>query len=161
LKDADFDVRNLHGDRFAVTYTRVDSHSKQRTYTALFDKNFLPLGPPQSTGIDPGGGADDITRKTPSEEAAPGNDGFTLSPNPCRGATTMRYSLRECSDGSSTTVTLYDALGRSIRSFASRTPAASTGAVRLDLTGLPAGIYHVVLARGVTVLRKSLILLRR
>lgn len=158
---ADFDVRNISGERFAVTYTRVDSHSKQRTYTALFDKNFLPLGPPQSTGIDPYDGTDDVTRKMPSEEPAPGEDDFTLSPNPCRGATTMRYSLRECSDGSSTTVTLYDALGRSIHSFTSQTLSASTGAVQLDLSGLPAGIYHVVLTRGVTVLRKSLILLRR
>ena len=73
-------------------------------------------------------------------------DGFGLSaprPNPTAGGATVRY---EVPTGGPVTLTVYDALGRRVRTLLDGPVAAGPGTVRLETAGLPAGTYLVRLA---------------
>ncbi len=65
--------------------------------------------------------------------AAPG-------PNPVRGATTLRFALRESGPAR---LAVYDALGREVARLVDATTAAGEHSVIFDASALPAGLYLV------------------
>ena len=80
---------------------------------------------------------------TPAEDtAAPAR--FTLDdpyPNPFDGTTTIRFSVESAQP---VTLTLYDSVGREIRTLYAGTPSAGTlESVVIDGTNLPSGVYTV------------------
>ena len=75
-----------------------------------------------------------------------------ISPNPATTAAMVRV---DCRTSDSYTLRLVDVLGREVRHFGDGAPASpGTFTHSLDLTGLPAGMYHVMLrtARGQSTL---------
>jgi hypothetical protein len=66
-----------------------------------------------------------------------------VSPNPATAEVVVRF---ECDNPGSYTIRIHDALGREVRGFAAgRLVMPGIHSKRLDLTGLPAGMYHVLL----------------
>jgi hypothetical protein len=86
--------------------------------------------------------------ETPAEQP-----GLTVGPNPpAGGAVTVRYTLPA---GGSASIRVYDASGRVVLE---RGLAARSGALRLDLRGLSAGVYLVKLeAAGYSATRKLVV----
>lgn len=69
-------------------------------------------------------------------------------PNPTRGATTLRYELRE---GGPVTLGLFDAAGRRVRELAARWEEEGIHEIRLRTEGLAAGVYLAELRSGRSV----------
>jgi len=77
----------------------------------------------------------------------------SLYPNPATGSSksTLNYTLKQ---GGIVTVTLYDALGREIRSCLHDYQSAGTQSIALDLAGISSGNYYcAITANGLTVNR--------
>ncbi|MDH7516236.1 MAG: T9SS type A sorting domain-containing protein [Bacteroidota bacterium] len=72
---------------------------------------------------------------------APGR--LTIAPNPARHAVNITYSLPD--DGEAVLV-LYDALGRALMRSVIRLDGHASTTFRLDLRGVPAGMYTVLLS---------------
>lgn len=87
-------------------------------------------------------GQDGNAQVASEDAAAP--TGFTLAdpyPNPFDGTTTVRFSVEAAQ---SVTLTLYDGVGREVRTLYAGTPSAgSVEAVVIDGTDLPNGVYTV------------------
>ncbi|MAT38337.1 MAG: hypothetical protein CL946_01900, partial [Ectothiorhodospiraceae bacterium] len=66
-------------------------------------------------------------------------------PNPAAGSVSLTYSLETAG---TITIAVYDQLGRKVRTLHQGTMQRGTHSERLDLTGLPAGVYSVVLNAG-------------
>ena len=80
---------------------------------------------------------------------------FALAPNPARGTTTVQ--LPALPGAPTATLTLHDALGRTVRTTTVALPAAGLRH-ELSLAGLPAGVYAVqVQAAGATATRKLVV----
>jgi hypothetical protein len=186
---ASYEVRRISGERFALTFTRQTGSMKPRSYTAIFDKDFLPLEPPQPTDrvpiagmgdqrrfardIDPPSVTDDAEGIAPTARIGSAPDAgirtqggqetsagtFDVWPNPCRTVTYLRVGRMPSRDGQ-VSIGIYDALGRCQRTVAPGQIAESSGAVRIDVADLPSGIYHVLLSGGGTVSRGTLVVLR-
>ena len=77
--------------------------------------------------------------------AAKGALSFSLAPNPARATTTVQ--LPAGLGASTATLTLRDALGRTLRTVAANVPAAGLRHA-LDLTGLAPGLYAVQVRAG-------------
>jgi hypothetical protein len=176
------------GNRFVVLFMKPAADLRRVVYAALFDNNFLPLGPAQRLCIiDPSDPSSSqlFTHHgpfhAPWEDAFNGElerlerdqqrdhvekkiaascpsaiDALVLSPNPCHGRTVARYNVR--SDAAQSAVLrVYDALGRAVMGMHELLLPSGAGSHQLDFTGLPSGMYHVSLAHGNTVIRKSVI----
>jgi hypothetical protein len=95
------------------------------------------------------------SRNTPIEvETAQGSPGsetpaeFALqanAPNPFRTSTDIRYVLPKSSD---VTLTVYDALGRKVRTLVNETKEAGKQTATLQAGGLSSGVYIVVMEAG-------------
>jgi hypothetical protein len=79
--------------------------------------------------------------------AATGSLSFSLAPNPARAATAVQ--LPAVPGAAMATLTLRDALGRTLRTATVALPAAGLRH-QVDLSGLPAGIYAVQVQAGTT-----------
>ncbi len=84
------------------------------------------------------------TPLTPTPVPAPGPT-VQAFPNPCRDEVSIGYELRAAGP---TTLVLFDATGRAVRTLVDRHEGAGAGAIRLDTRGLPAGVYAYVLRQG-------------
>ncbi len=78
-------------------------------------------------------------------------------PNPCGDQATIRYQLPQASEA---TLTLYDASGRELRTFASGLVGMGEQSVRLDTRDLSAGVYLYQLRHGSEVERRVLTIVR-
>ena len=81
----------------------------------------------------------------------------TLLPNPAAGRATLRVPAALLTEGA--TVTMLDALGRTVRTRAGLTATGIETFVSLDLKGLPAGTYAVRLLTPAGTLTRRLVLL--
>ena len=79
---------------------------------------------------------------------------FTLYPNPARATTTVL--LPALPSTATATLTLFDALGRTVRSATVALPAAGLRH-ELSLSGLPAGIYALQVQAGVAAATRRLV----
>ncbi len=77
-------------------------------------------------------------------------------PNPFRTSTEIRFVLAEPGDA---TVTVFDALGRTVARPASGARSAGEHGVRFDAAGLPSGVYLVRLDTGARSDTRSLVVL--
>ncbi len=99
-------------------------------------------------------------RKTAVGTESPAPDDYALHqnyPNPTSGVTTIRYSL---SHPGSTTLAVYDILGKEVAKLVSGRQPAGEFEVVLDATALPAGLYTYVLTAGELRDARRLIVLR-
>jgi hypothetical protein len=81
---------------------------------------------------------------------------FQSSPNPCNAQTTIRF---ETSLGGEFRLTLYDILGRSLRTLAGGVIGPGAHAVHADLSGLPSATYFYRLeAQGSSAVGKLLLI---
>ncbi|MBE0644411.1 MAG: VWA domain-containing protein [Bacteroidetes bacterium] len=87
-------------------------------------------------------------------DAAAVVDRFELFPNPTSGVVTLRYTLAAAGQP---VVSVHDLLGRELLRRALPT-ATREGELRLDLSGLPTGFYHVRLLAGSTNITRQLLL---
>ncbi|WP_210516959.1 T9SS type A sorting domain-containing protein [Hymenobacter terricola] len=85
--------------------------------------------------------------------AAQGTLRFTLAPNPARATTTVQLPAQP---GTAATLTLRDALGRTVRTATVALPPAGLRH-ELDLTGLPAGLYALQVRAGATAGTRRLV----
>jgi hypothetical protein len=79
------------------------------------------------------------------------------SPNPFRGATTLRFTLPEAG---TVRLTVYDALGRTAAVLVDEAREAGAHSVAFEAAALPAGVYVARLASGGEVLTQGLTVLR-
>ena len=94
---------------------------------------------------------------TTANEANEAPTGFLLdgaSPNPVRGAATVRYRLAAATE---VRLALYDALGREVALLASGVQPAGEASAPLDASRLAAGVYTVRLAAGGHVATRLLV----
>jgi len=83
------------------------------------------------------------------------SDALNAFPNPFYSSTSLSYSLQ--AEGK-THVSLYDELGRAVRTIAVGRESAGNHTLDLNATNLPTGVYHVVLTSGSLRLNKQLVL---
>ncbi|MBE0644412.1 MAG: VWA domain-containing protein [Bacteroidetes bacterium] len=87
-------------------------------------------------------------------DAAAVVDRFELFPNPAGGVVTVRFVLALPGQP---TVSVHDLLGRELLRRTSEM-SAREGELRLDLSAFPAGLYHVRLLAGSTIISRQLLL---
>ena len=90
---------------------------------------------------------------TPTTPARPGL-AFTLAPNPARATTAVQ--LPAVPGATTATLTLLDALGRTVRVRTAALPAAGRR-YELELAGLPAGVYALQVAAGAAIATRRLV----
>jgi hypothetical protein len=78
-------------------------------------------------------------------------------PNPFNPSTQIRFML---SERSGVTLTVYDALGRNIRTLVNQQLDAGVYASSFDATGLSSGVYYYVLRAGSLVESRRMVLIR-
>jgi hypothetical protein len=78
-------------------------------------------------------------------------------PNPFNPSTQIRFML---STRSSVTLTVYDALGRSIKTLVNQRLDAGEYISTFDATGLSSGVYYYVLRTGSSVESRKMVLIR-
>jgi hypothetical protein len=78
-------------------------------------------------------------------------------PNPFNPSTQIRFML---SERSNVTLTVFDALGRNIRTLVNEHLDASEYVTTFDATGLSSGVYYYVLRAGSLIESKRMVLIR-
>jgi hypothetical protein len=78
-------------------------------------------------------------------------------PNPFNPSTRIGFNIAQ---RSTVTLTVFDALGRSIRTLVDQQLAAGTYTTNFDATGLSSGVYYYVLRAGSSVESRRMVLIR-
>lgn len=118
----------------------------------------------EATGTVVGGGASGsgAALQEQGESAAKPRDAVSLQlstvmPNPASGVTTVEFVVSEIGTAN---LSLYDESGRLVNVVATDDELKANRQVSVDVTGLPSGLYHLMLQQGETMVSRPLQVVR-